>query len=160
MKDLEQIYLDEYNSYMYSDVEPIVPEVIKQPVVSEAIAGGMQSVKSEVQNNPAEAAVAGAKGAVQGAIGLPGDLISLVRGVASAVQTPEGKSKLDEFLVGLEKETGLPTTEDVKMFIDTMIGKANAPATETLGEIMSPAGVATKAVKLSSKAIKSMKAKK
>jgi hypothetical protein len=59
------------------------------------------------------------KGVVQGSIGLPGDIISLVRGVYDL-----GRSggDVDAFLGGLEKATGLPTTEDVKKFFDETLG--------------------------------------
>jgi hypothetical protein len=65
------------------------------------------------------------KGVVQGSIGLPGDIISLVRGVYDL-----GRSggDVDAFLGGLEKATGLPTTEDVKKFFDETLGIPLVPA--------------------------------
>jgi hypothetical protein len=65
------------------------------------------------------------KGAVQGSIGLPGDLISLVRGVYDF-----GRSggDVDAFLAGIEKATGLPTTEDMKKFFDETLGIPLVPA--------------------------------
>jgi hypothetical protein len=65
------------------------------------------------------------KGAIQGSIGLPGDLISLVRGVYDF-----GRSggDVDAFLAGIEKATGLPTTEDMKKFFDETLGIPLVPA--------------------------------
>jgi hypothetical protein len=65
------------------------------------------------------------KGVVQGSIGLPGDIISLVRGVYDL-----GRSggDVNAFLGGLEKATGLPTTEDVKKFFDETLGIPLVPA--------------------------------
>jgi hypothetical protein len=59
------------------------------------------------------------KGAVQGSIGLPGDIISLARGL---YDLGASGGDLDAFLAGLEKPTGLPTTEDVKEFFDETLG--------------------------------------
>lgn len=65
------------------------------------------------------------KGAVQGSFGLPGDIISLVRGVYDF-----GRSggDVDAFLAGLQKATGLPTTEDLKKFFDETLGIPLVPA--------------------------------
>jgi len=59
------------------------------------------------------------KGAVQGSIGLPGDIISLARGL---YDLGASGGDLDAFLAGLEKPTGLPTTEDMKKFFDETLG--------------------------------------
>jgi hypothetical protein len=87
------------------------------------------------------------KGAVQGTIGLPGDIESLGRAtgkaipglapsqatlfpVVNAIRTlkniPGGA--LDRFLKGLEEETVLPTTEDIKRFFDKTLGIPLVPA--------------------------------
>ena len=59
------------------------------------------------------------KGAVQGSIGLPGDIISLARGL---YDLGASGGDLDAFLAGMEKPTGLPTTEDMKKFFDETLG--------------------------------------
>lgn len=87
----------------------------------------------------AETVGAGVKGAVQGFAGLPGDLIALARGVYEL-----GKSggDLDAFVAGLESKTGLPTTEDIKKFLDQaglQMGSGESPA-ETVGELVAPGG--------------------
>lgn len=86
-----------------------------------------------------ETAAGIAKGMAQGFVGLPGDLISLVRGLYDF-----GKSggDLDELLAGLEKPTGLPTTEDVKKFLDSKgftVGTGD-DMPEKVGEFAAPGG--------------------
>lgn len=73
------------------------------------------------------------KGALQATVGLPGDIISLGRGIGAAVSPQPGEDRLGAFLRGMEGETGLPTTEDVKKFLD-QYGKAPFEQFETLGE--------------------------
>jgi hypothetical protein len=70
------------------------------------------------------------KGGVQATIGLPGDLISLGRGIAAAISPQPGEGRLDAFLRGTEGKTLLPTTEDVRAFLDRTIGPV-VPASET-----------------------------
>ena len=72
-----------------------------------------------------------AKGAIQGTIGLPGDLISLGRGLAAAVSPQSGEGRLDAFLRGTKGRTILPTTEDVRKFLDETLGIPLVPAGET-----------------------------
>lgn len=72
-----------------------------------------------------------AKGALQGTIGLPGDLISLGRGLAAAASPNPGESRLDAFLRGTKGKTLFPTTEDVKKFLDETLGVPLVPAGET-----------------------------
>ena len=161
MKDLEQLYLTEYDDYIMQDVEPVsMPESLQPNPIEKAVAGGLQDVKQEFEQKPEQAVYGMAKGAVEGSIGFPGDLISLVKGVYYATQTPEGKSKLDEFIKGAESATGLPTTEDVKMFLDNILPKTEAEASEVIGQLLSPAGYvkpATKAVKVTKDMLKAKK---
>jgi hypothetical protein len=65
------------------------------------------------------------KGGLQGSIGLPGDIISLARGL---YDLGASGGDLDAFLAGLEKPTGLPTTEDMKKFFDETLGIPLVPA--------------------------------
>jgi hypothetical protein len=86
-----------------------------------------------------ESVGAGIKGAAQGFVGLPGDIISLARGLYDL-----GKSggDLDALLAGLDKPTGLPTTKDLKEALDNIglkMGSGQSP-TETIGEVASPGG--------------------
>jgi hypothetical protein len=102
----------------------------------------------------AETVGAAAKGAAQGFVGLPGDIISLARGVYEL-----GKSggDLDSFLAGLEKPTGLPTTEDLKEALDDIglkVGSGESPV-ETIGELLAPGGY-VKGAKKARRAVKKM----
>lgn len=87
----------------------------------------------------AEGPVAAAKGAAQGFVGLPGDIVSLARGVYEL-----GKSggDIDAFLAGLDMPTGIPTTEDLRKALNEAglrAGSGESPM-ETVGEFLSPGG--------------------
>lgn len=62
------------------------------------------------------------KGSIQGTVGLGGDLISIGRGIAAAMNPNQGEDRVDAFLRGLDLPTGLPTSDDVKKFLDEVIG--------------------------------------
>lgn len=98
-----------------------------------------------------ETAAGIAKGMAQGFVGLPGDLISLVRGLYDFAKSG---GELDELLAGLEKSTGLPTTEDVKKFLDSkglMVGDGEGTP-EKVGEFVAPGGYIKSAKKITKKA--------
>jgi hypothetical protein len=88
-------------------------------------AGATPMSLAEAATSAADVPAGLLKGVVQGSIGLPGDIISLVRGVYDL-----GRSggDVNAFLGGLEKATGLPTTEDVKKFFDETLGIPLVPA--------------------------------
>ena len=71
-----------------------------------------------------------AKGAIQGTVGIGGDIESLVYGVREIIKRGAGESALDAFIKGLETETILPKTEEVKKWLDTNVGPL-VPAGET-----------------------------
>ena len=62
------------------------------------------------------------KGAVQGTVGLPGDIESLTYGVKELFNRRADEGALDAFLRGLEQKTILPTTENVKKWLDENVG--------------------------------------
>jgi hypothetical protein len=62
------------------------------------------------------------KGAVQGTIGLPGDIESLAYGVRELLNRGADETRIGAFVRGLGEKTILPTTEDVKKWIDTNVG--------------------------------------
>lgn len=100
----------------------------------------IQKVGGEIL--PAGAAMA--KGGAQASVGMYGDIEGL------------GRMVLDYMGVDVNKETALPTTEDVKTFLDKYIPVDEKYATfEKAGELASPAGAygvgksATKAIKKS-----------
>jgi hypothetical protein len=109
-----------------------------------------------------------AKGAIQGTVGIGGDIESLVYGVREIIKRGAGESALDAFIRGLESDTILPKTEEIKKWLDTNIGqlipageideerKEAAKVSEFVGEL-GGAGktvtAATKAVARSKKAL-------
>lgn len=151
MNTLEDAFLDSLASRMV--VEDVAETKAAQtgrqmPTVAEAIGKPEQILESA---KPETAAAIG-KGMVQGFVGLPGDLIALARGVYEL-----GKSggDLEAFVKGLESKTGLPTTEDVKKFLDEAglkVGDGDMTA-ETVGEFSSPGGY-VKGAKAAAKAVK------
>lgn len=132
------------NAYMPEPEESMVrPEGLPSPgIVAPLVTEGISAIKSDIEQRPAESLLALGKGAVEGAIGTPGDLISIVKGIYYAATTPEGKSKMDEFIKGMESATGLPTTEDVKKFINELAPQLQTKSTavESAGEILAPGG--------------------
>jgi len=130
-------------------------------VVTEVVSDGMAGVQSDFEEDPVDAVYATGKGAVQGTVGLPGDLIMIARGVAEIVQTPEGKSKWDAFIAGTEKSTGLPTAMDIKTFLEDTVGlpEPESENAELLGEFIAPLPAVTTAVKKTAKVAKKLKVK-
>ena len=124
-------------------------------IVAPLVTEGVSAVVSDIEQRPVESLLALGKGAIEGAIGTPGDLISILKGAYYAATTPEGKSKLEEFTRGLESSTGLPTTEDVKAFINELIPQfqTKSTAAELAGELIAPSGVATYVAKGAAKGI-------
>jgi hypothetical protein len=143
--EIDQLYLDEITASRYPVVADEAPPMriditgVGQPTAPEEVgpapddltamatqmaagtepAGATPMSLAEFATSAADVPAGLLKGVVQGSIGLPGDIISLVRGVYDL-----GRSggDVDAFLGGLEKATGLPTTEDVKKFFDETLG--------------------------------------
>lgn len=102
-----------------------------------------------------------AKGAIQGTVGIAGDIESLVYGVREIIKRGAGESALDAFIKGLETETILPKTEEVKKWLDTNVGPL-VPAGETdearkkaagVSEFVGELGGAGKTVTTAAKAV-------
>ena len=149
MNTLENAFLDALAADLRVDPAQVAQAAKPAlPTIAEAI--GKPEEILEVAKPTTAAAMA--KGMAQGFVGLPGDLISLARGVYEL-----GKSggDLDAFIAGLEAKTGLPTTEDVKGFLDQAglkVGSGDEPA-ETVGEFAAPGGY----VKGAKKAVRAAK---
>jgi hypothetical protein len=153
---------EDYKLNAYVPEEEVIerPKGLPSPgIVAPLVTEGVSAVVSDIEQRPVESLLALGKGAIEGAIGTPGDLISILKGAYYAATTPEGKSKLEEFTRGLESSTGLPTTEDVKAFINELIPQfqTKSTAAELAGEILAPTGVATLATKGVVKGIKKLK---
>lgn len=90
----------------------------------------------------AEMGAATVKGAGQAFFGLPGDIEMIGRGVTEIFSRGGDESKVQAFLRGIQEKTILPTTDDIKKWIDTNIvtvGKGDNPM-ETIGEVLAPGG--------------------
>jgi hypothetical protein len=159
--NLDQRFEDyKLNAYVPEEEVIVKPKGLPSPgIVAPLVTEGVSAVVSDIEQRPVESLLALGKGAIEGAIGTPGDLISILKGAYYAATTPEGKSKLEEFTRGLESSTGLPTTEDVKAFINELIPQfqTKSTAAELAGEILAPTGVATLATKGVVKGIKKLK---
>lgn len=70
------------------------------------------------------------KGAFQGTGGLAGDFIMIGKGIAAALNPQADETALDAFLRGTEGRTILPTTEDLKKFLDETVGVPLIPASD------------------------------
>lgn len=150
--------IDNSKMIMPSNQEQVdMPEVVKPNVIEQAVGSGLQSLKSEYEETPVDALYGTARGTVEGAAGLPGDIISLVKGIYYAATTEEGQSKLEEFIKGAESATGLPTTEDVSDFLNNFMPAPKAEASQIVGQVIAPSGAVVKGAK---KVLSSARAKK
>lgn len=127
-------------------VEQEQPEFTKPGPINQMAFEGLEALKSDVENKPIESAYGLAKGAVQGTIGSIGDVVSIAKGIYYATQTPEGQSKVEEFIKGMESSTGAPTADDVKKFLNQYL-PSGSKSTETVGEVISLGKVVGKAAK-------------
>lgn len=133
---LEQRIVDDYLQGTYPEIPPDTGATDLQEAALGATVG---TLPEDAKNIPlstfgkmvADVPAGLAKGAIQGTIGLPGDLISLGRGLAAAVSPQSGEGRLDAFLRGTQGKTILPTTEDVRKFLDETLGIPLVPAGET-----------------------------
>lgn len=88
----------------------------------------------------ADIGAATVKGRAQGFAGLPGDVEMIGRGVTEIFNRGGNESKVQAFLRGMQENTILPTTEDIKKWLDKnvgMVGTGDNPY-ETIGEITAP----------------------
>lgn len=82
------------------------------------------------------------KGMTQGFVGLPGDIESLAYGVKEIFRRGAGESVLDAFLRGMEEQTILPKTEEVRKWLDENVGTVAGGQNpyESIGEVAAPGG--------------------
>lgn len=115
--EIDQKFLGEITNNLYPTLEPA--DMATEMAGGMEPAGATPMTLEQFATSAADVPAGLLKGAIQGTVGLPGDIISLVRGVYEL-----GKSggDIDAFLSGLELPTGLPTTEDVRKFFDETLG--------------------------------------
>lgn len=136
--DIEQAYMRRLAQAQYPGDVTAIAEGEQQGLEQAAMQATVGTLPEDTKNITAaqfgkmamDTPAAMLKGGVQATIGLPGDLISLGRGVAAAISPQPGEGRLDAFLRGTEGKTLLPTTEDVKAFLDRTLGPV-VPASET-----------------------------
>jgi hypothetical protein len=157
----ENMIMDQYVQTAYGTADDFTQMGTEMAAGTEP-AGATPMTLKEFATSAADVPAGLLKGAVQGSIGLPGDLISLVRGVYDF-----GRSggDVDALLAGLEKATGLPTTEDVKKFFDETLGIPLVPAgssqkrteaaktAETTGEFFGAGRTATEIAKAAARGV-------
>lgn len=82
------------------------------------------------------------KGTAQSFAGLPGDFEMIGRGVAEIFNRGGNEGKVEAFLRGMQQKTILPTTENVKEWLDKNIGMVNDGENpyESIGEVAAPGG--------------------
>lgn len=82
------------------------------------------------------------KGMAQGFVGLPGDFEMIGRGVAEIFDRGGDEGKVEAFLRGMQQKTILPTTENVKEWLDKNVGMVNDGKNpyESMGEVVAPGG--------------------
>ena len=100
-----------------------------------------------------------AKGAVQGELGILGEIEHLWNGLTSIYNTPEGKSKVDSFLEGLSKESKLPDTERIKEMLNKVMPEVDKEyqIAEGIGEVVAPGALLTGIAAKGAKALKKSK---
>jgi hypothetical protein len=131
MTDLEQRIVDQYLRFSYPD-EPgtSLEDAAQQALVGTLPQDTTNITAKQFGKMAMDVPAALLKGGVQGTIGLPGDLISLGKGIAAAIRPNAGEGRVDAFLRGMEGKTLFPTTEDVRDFLDRTLGPV-VPKSET-----------------------------
>jgi hypothetical protein len=120
LSDIENRYLNTLAEQQFPTMEPAD--------MATEMAGGMEPEGAtpmslgQFATSAADVPAGLLKGAVQGTIGLPGDIESLAYGVRELLNRGADETRIGAFVRGLSEKTILPTTEDVKKWIDTNVG--------------------------------------
>jgi hypothetical protein len=112
------------------------------PRTGRPITGPTMSDITEPAMGLANMGAATLKGAVQGFVGLPGDIEALGYGVKELLNRGANESMSSAFIRGLQDKTIAPTTEEVKKWLDSnvgVVGDGKNPY-ETIGEVLAPGG--------------------
>ena len=127
----------------------------KHPRTGRPMTGPTMSDITEPAMGLANMGAATLKGMTQGFLGLPGELEALVYGAKEMLTRNADVGMFDAFINGLKKETILPTTEEVRKWLDKNVGEIKDGKTyEFVGETLAPGGQ-YKAAKSITKAVKS-----
>lgn len=144
---------ESYKSWYMESMYPTAPKMGRggvTPKQSEA-AGGLEVPLKGLADTGASAV----KGITQSFLGTPGDIESLSYGVKEILKRGANEEMVDAFLRGLQEKTILPTTENVRNWLDTNVGSVagGKMPTETIGELVAPGGY-VKGAKGAVKAVK------
>ncbi len=134
-KNFDEAYMEMYMQSRYPVVKLGRAGVTPEQSVA---AGGLEVPLKGLADTGASVV----KGMTQGFLGLPGDVESISYGVKEIFRRGADEGKLDAFMRGLDQKTILPTTEDIKKWLDTNVGSVaggNMP-TESIGEVAAPGG--------------------
>lgn len=121
MKSLDDLIVARYMDATYP-AQPDFTEMATEMAAGTEPAGATPMTLKEFATSAADVPAGLLKGAVQGTIGLPGDIESLTYGVRELLNRKADEGMLDAFVRGLEQKTIMPTTESVKKWIDTNVG--------------------------------------
>lgn len=116
----ENMIMDQYLDTVYGSPDDLTAVATEMAAGTEP-AGATPMTLGEFATSAADVPAGLLKGAVQGTIGLPGDIESITYGVRELINRKAGEGMLDAFVRGLEQKTIMPTTESVKKWIDTNI---------------------------------------
>ena len=123
---LDDAIMQQYMDATYPMPEELPPEDMTQMATEMAAGtepeGAAPMSMGQFAETAADVPAGLVKGAIQGTIGLPGDIESLIYGVREILNRGAGESALDAFVDGLEQRTILPTTENVKGWLDANVG--------------------------------------
>lgn len=158
MKTFDQAYTEAYYETMYPPGDDFVekPKFFVPP----------ETRSEEVARNQADIAMKGLavadtaagmlKGAAAGFAGLPGDVVSIARGIYEIGARGGDEGIVDAFMRGLNEKTILPTSDDVNKWLEKTLGpvvppggeldqvqkfrEESAKTGEIAGEFLSPGG--------------------
>lgn len=119
--NLEEMYLRR-STLDLREAEPDLTAAATEMAAGTEPAGAQPMTLKEFATSAADVPAGLLKGSIQGTAGVFGDIVSIGRGIAAALNPAEGEDRADAFLRGMELSTGLPTTEDVQKFLDSVLG--------------------------------------
>lgn len=117
----ESMIMDQYLDRTYG-VADNYTEMATEMAGGTEPAGATPMTVGEFVTSVADAPAGLLKGALQGSVGLPGDIESLVYGVRELINRNADESFLEAFVRGLESGTIMPTTDEVKKWLDKNVG--------------------------------------
>jgi hypothetical protein len=178
MKNFDESYQNVYLEVMYPQAsadEGELPQgyLFTPPQEREKENAMRQAQMSLSGMAVADTAAGMVKGAAAGAVGLPGDLLAIGRGIYEMGAKGADLGVLDAFLYGINEGFILPTTDDVSKFLTERLGpvvpaggeldqvqafrEQKAATGEMVGEFLAPGGVATGVAKGVKAATKTMR---